>query len=90
MATTTANLRDLYREALTYRDVREAVNRASHNPSFGHHVLAWDAALAAVEDLVGPRLAPFRSLRAQFDHLEGGSPPPGSSSRHSWPHMFHV
>ena len=61
MATTTANLRDLYREALTYRDVREAVNRASHNPSFGHHVLAWDAALAAVEDLVGPRLAPFRS-----------------------------
>jgi hypothetical protein len=40
--------------ALTYRDVREAVNRASHNPSFGHHVRAWDAALAAVEDLSAP------------------------------------
>lgn len=57
------NLRDLIREALTHRDVSEAIAEIVGNgEDLGHKVLIWDAAWAIIEEKIGDRLESFNGM----------------------------
>jgi hypothetical protein len=57
------NIRDLFREALTRRDVSAKVATiVSNGEDLGHKVLIWNAALEIVEADLGERLEPFSNM----------------------------
>src|SRR5437588_713296 len=57
------NIRDLFREALTHRDVSEKVSKiVGDGEDLGHKAIVWDEALKPVADFLGERLDPYKHL----------------------------